>query len=93
MLNTKLNSTAPHDIIPAHVLKVIDCYVEFFTDLKNSFLLKGVFPSSLKPGIKLFSIKRNKENEIENNRLVTNIRTMSKIVQKCVRQQRIDYFD
>ena len=51
-LNKISNSTAPHDVIPTHVLKVIiNCYVQSFTDLINSILLTGVFPSSLKQRI------------------------------------------
>ena len=51
-LNKISNSTAPHDIIPTHVLKaVINCYVESSTDLIISILLTGVFPSSLKQRI------------------------------------------
>ena len=77
-LNKISNSTAPHDIIPTHVLKaIINCYVESFTDLINSILLMGVFPSSLKQGIIIPLHKKNDEIEIENYRPATNIRTMS----------------
>ena len=93
-LNKISNSTAPHDIIPTHVLKVIiNCYVESFTDLISSISLTGVFRSSLKQGIIIPLNKKNDEDEIENYRPVTNIRTMSKIVEKCVLQQMVDYFD
>ena len=52
-----------------------------------------MFPSSLKQGIIIPLHKKNDENEIENYRPVTNIKTMSKIVEKCVLQQMVDYFD
>ena len=82
-LNKISNSTAPHDIIPTHVLKVIiNCYVESFTDLINSIFLTGVLPSSLKQGIIIPLHKKT-------TRMKLKIIDLLQILEQCQKQSKM----
>ena len=83
------NSTAPNDVIPTSLCKVVLNNSPDFIALINLTLQKGYFPNQFKQGVVRPLLKNsNLEPELLSSyRPVTNLRFMSKVVERVVFEQ------
>ena len=83
------NSTAPNDVIPTSLCKIVlTNSPDYFISLIILTLQTGYFPNQFKQGVVRPLIKNsNLDPELSSYRPVTNLRFMSKVVERVVFEQ------
>ena len=90
------NKSCSMDAIPLWLLK--ECLPELIPMLSfivNKSLATGVFPTSLKAAVVKPSLKKPNidADDVSNYRPISNLTTLSKIIEKCVHKQLVTYID
>ena len=83
------------DPMPTKLVKIcLDERLPAITDIINKSLQSGEFPSSMKNSmIKPLLKKPNLDHELKNYRPVSNLTYVSKLIEKAVNQQLVDYIN
>ena len=88
------DSSAGYDDIPAKIVKiVINCIVEPLCHICNCSLSRGIFPSKLKIAKIIPIYKKDKKNCLENYRPISVLPVFSKIIEKAISLQLIEYLE
>lgn len=88
------NKTSMLDILPTSILKkYVDLFLPFLTKLINLCLSNGVFPSNFKHAVIIPLLKKPGQdiNSLNNYRPVSNLSFISKLIERIVAKQLLDY--
>ena len=98
-LHTMIKSSKPAscalDPIPTSLLECLDDILPTLTHIINTSILSGQFPTNMKTAIVSPLLKKCSLdiNKLENYRPVSNLSFISKIYEKVVLQQLVDYLN
>lgn len=95
VINNLNNTTATgHDKLSTKIMKYcIDEIITPLTSIVNSSLLSGTFPDQLKISKVIPIFKSNNKMVVSNYRPITNSPLISKVIEKCVKNQLIEHLD
>ena len=96
LITSYSTKTCKLDPIPTDILKnCIDNLIQIITLIVNKSLVSGQFPTAFKQPIVRPSLKKTNPDceQMKNYRPVSNLPFISKIIEKAVLQQLLEYFD